>query len=70
MKAKKNSLHAQVLVKGLKYRGKFIAHESFNNHRVVASGHDPTSVLQKAESKGFNSAVLIYSPEDTDRFIY
>jgi len=53
---------SQVLVKGKKYVGKYVAMATFNEKTVVAYGKDPIAVRNQAEEKGYHSAVVVYVP--------
>lgn len=59
-----------VLVKEKKYEGKYVAMESFVNHRVVASGEDPMKVTKAAEKKGVSQPVIIFIPKGNMAQIY
>jgi hypothetical protein len=58
---------SKAIVQNKKYAGMFVAMPSFNKRNVVASGSNPTSVMDKATNKGYSSPVVIYVP-DKDAF--
>lgn len=60
----------QILVSGKKYRGKYVALNSFNSQKVVASGVEPVDVVKKAEEKGVKSPVIVFVPEKKLTHIY
>lgn len=62
MMARKPAQNNQVLVKGKKYVGKYVAMVSFNKKAVVASGKDPIDVRNRAERKGVDCPVIMYVP--------
>lgn len=59
-----------VLVREKKYEGKYVAMESFSGHKVVASGATPSSVLERARGKGYETPVLVYIPKKNLTHIY
>ena len=52
-----------IIVNNKKYVGKFVATKTFNDHKVVASGKNPSVVAKKARDKGHDSAVVLYIPD-------
>ena len=60
----------QALVTGKRYEGKYVALESFTSNRVVASGKNPSHVLDAAEKKGVADPVLVYVPRSGISHIY
>ena len=60
----------QILISGKKYRGKYVALNSFNSQTVVASGIDPGEVVKRAEGKGVESPVIVFVPEKKVAHIY
>jgi len=60
----------QILISGKKYRGKYVALNSFNSQMVVASGVEPVEVVKKAERKGVRSPVIVFVPEKKLAHIY
>ncbi len=59
-----------ILVSGEKYRGRYVALNSFNSQKVVASGIEPACVYKSAEEKGLKSPVIVYMPEKNVTHIY
>ena len=56
--------------KGNKYKGKYVALESFTGKKVVASGKKPADVMGRATEKGILKPVLIYVPEKNMTHVY
>lgn len=63
-------MNAQVLVGNKKFSGKYVAMVSFTDSKVVASGNDPSKVMNAALKKGHNTPVVMYVPEKTAVFVY
>ena len=63
-------MKGQILVKDKKYRGKYVAMNSFSDGKVVASGKEPAEVFQRAENKGVKSPVIVFVPEKNLTHIY
>lgn len=61
---------AQVLVSQKKYLGKYVALQSFTINKVVASGENPSDVLERAQKKGHKTPVLLYVPEKALTHVY
>lgn len=61
---------AQVLVGNTKFSGKYVAMVSFTDNKVVASGNDPSKVMNNAIKKGHNAPVVMYVPEKAAVFVY
>lgn len=61
---------SQVLVADKKYEGQFVALESFSTHRVVASGDNPSTVVEEARKKGVKTPVLLFVPQKDLTHIY
>ncbi len=59
-----------ILISAEKYRGRYVALNSFNSRKVVASGVEPACVYKKAEGKGIKSPVIFYIPEKNMTQIY
>lgn len=55
---------------GKKYQGKYVATESFNTRKVIASGKDPVVVRQKAIDSGVESPVVMYIPKATMFYVF
>lgn len=60
----------QTLVSSKKYMGKYVALKSFNSNKVIASGDNPTLVVNRAIGKGINSPVIIFVPINNMTHIY
>ncbi len=60
----------KVIVNNKKYAGKYVAMPSFNTRTVIASGLNPTTVVNRAVQKGYNSPVVIYVPDKKAFNIY
>lgn len=60
----------KAIVKNKKYAGKYVAMPSFNRRTVVASGINPTAVVNRAVGKGYNSPVVIYVPDKKTFNVY
>jgi len=60
----------QILVKNKRYEGKYVAFRSFNDRRVVASGKNPSDVLNKSKKKGAKTPVLVFVNKDNTAYIY
>ena len=60
----------QVLVKEKKYQGKYVAFEDFNKRGVVASGRNPSKVMENARKKGVDSPVFLFVPEKGTTYLY
>lgn len=54
----------QVLVRDQRYRGRYVAVNSFSKGKVVASGKDPAEVGDKAKKKGVKYPVIIFVPAE------
>lgn len=63
-------MEPNVLVADEKYRGKYVAMQSFNNRNVVAAGIEPSEVLNAAHKKGFISPVIVFVPEKNITCVY
>ena len=55
--------HPRVLVDDIKYAGEFVALESFQSNRVVASGKDPAHVMELSKERGVPDPVILFVPE-------
>ena len=53
----------KAIVNNKKFAGKYVAMPSFNRRTVVASGINPTAVVNRAAKKGYNAPVVIYVPD-------
>jgi len=60
----------KAIVNNKKYAGTFVAMQSFNKRTVIASGSNPTDVVNRAASKGYNSPVVIYVPDKKTFNVY
>jgi len=60
----------QVLVKEKKYQGQYVAVKNIRNTRVIASGSNLKTTLEKALKKGVKKPLLIYVPEKDTVHIY
>ncbi|MDP8236810.1 MAG: DUF5678 domain-containing protein [Candidatus Erginobacter occultus] len=60
----------QVLVTDQRYRGRYVAVDSFSKGKVVASGKVPEVVARRAEKKGVKSPVIIFVPGENLTHIY
>ena len=60
----------KTIVRNKKYVGMFVAMPSFNKRTVVASGNNPTAVMERAANKGYNSPVVIYVPDKESFNVY
>ena len=61
----------KTIIKNAKgYAGKYVATNSFNDRKVVASGKDPCAVRQKAIKKGHISPVVFFVPCKNTIHIY
>jgi len=60
----------KAIVNNKKYVGKYVAMASFNKRAVVASGVNPTAVVNRAVEKGYSSPVVIYVPNKKEINIY
>ena len=58
------------LVTNKKYLGKYVAMQSFNKKKVIASGKDPDGVIERAKRKGFVSPVVFFVPNRDTLNIY
>ncbi len=63
-------MEESVLVKEQRYRGRYVAVDSFSKGKVVASGKDPAVVARKAEKKDVKSPVVIFVPGENLTHIY
>ena len=53
----------QVLAKGEKYRGKYVALRNFGSSQVVSFGDTPEEARNKARRKGVRRPVIAFVPE-------
>ncbi|HLD50058.1 MAG TPA: DUF5678 domain-containing protein [bacterium] len=60
----------QVLAKGKKYSGKYVALQNFANPKVVGYGETPEEARNKALHKGFKHPVIAFVPSKTMVQIY
>lgn len=60
----------QVLAKGKKYSGKYVALRNFKNPKVVGYGETPEEARNKALSKGVRRPVIAFVPEKAMVQIY
>ena len=60
----------QMLVRDEKYRGKYVAFQDFNSRDVVASGRDPSKVIDNARKKGVDSPVFLFVPKKGTTYLY
>ncbi len=63
-------MKCQSLVSEEKYKGQYVALESFQNNTVVSSGSKPSEVILHAEKQGFKDTVLIFVPEKEMTHVY
>ncbi len=52
----------QVLIKGKKYSGQYVALEDFGKTAVVSHGKDPLKVHEQAIKKGYREPVIVFVP--------
>jgi hypothetical protein len=64
------SAKRQILVKNKRYKGNYVAFKSFNDRKVVASGKNPSDVLNKSRKKGAKTPVLVFVNKDDTAYIY
>ena len=60
----------QVLAKGKKYTGKYVALRSFANPQVVGCGETPAEARTQALRKGIKHPVIAFVPEKAMVQIY
>jgi len=58
------------LVSDNQYEGKYVALRSFQDNTVVASGAEPSDVLNEAEGKGFLDPVVVFIPQSNMTHVY
>jgi len=63
-------MQCQTLVPNKKYTGKYVALKSFVDNKVVASGQDPSKVIERANKKGVTNPVLVFVPKKATAHIY
>lgn len=63
-------MSTQVLVTDRRYEGKYVAMASFASRKVIASGDNPASVVERAQKKGVTSPVLVFIPKKNVTHIY
>lgn len=59
-----------LLITEHKYAGKYVALKSFSDNDVVASGDEPSLVLEQAIQNGVDSPVLMFIPENNIAQVY
>ena len=60
----------EILLGKRKYNGKYVALKSFNENIVVASGLNPTAVINRAIQKGVNEPVILYVPQENEIHVF
>jgi hypothetical protein len=59
-----------IVANGRRYMGKFVATDSFNDNRVIASGDSASAVRTKAIEKGHAAPVVVYVPDEKTIHLY
>ena len=61
---------SNVLIKGNKYQGQYVALKDFDNPVVIAHGIDPQKVHKQAVKKGYKEPVIMHVPDKNMAQIY
>jgi hypothetical protein len=59
-----------IVANGRRYMGKFVATDSFNDSRVIASGDSAAAARAKAVKKGHKAPVVVYVPDTKTIHLY
>jgi hypothetical protein len=68
--SKKSIKQDRILVTEKRYEGKYVAFSPSTGKKVIASGRDPGSVIEKARSKGVSIPAIVFVPKQGLAYIY
>lgn len=61
--AKKAVKNFRMLVTESKYQGKYVAFSPSEGKKVIASGRDAGTVIEKARKRGVDTPAIVFVPE-------
>jgi len=60
----------EALIKESKYEGKYVAFSPSEGNKVIASGQNPSAVIEKARKKGVSVPAIVFVPKKDVAYIY
>ena len=68
--AKRVIQNKRVLVNDKKYEGKYVAFDSSKGKKIVASGKNPGTLIEKARKLGVSIPAIVFVPKGNVAYIY
>jgi hypothetical protein len=60
----------EALIKERKYEGKYVALSPSEGNKIIASGQNPSEVIEKARKKGVSVPAIVFVPKKDVAYIY
>jgi formylmethanofuran dehydrogenase subunit D len=67
---KKNVKNHLKLTVEPKYQGKYVAFSTSEGNKVIASGRDAGTVIEKARKNGVDTPAIVFVPKEDVTYIY
>ena len=67
---KKNIKNHLKLTLESKYQGQYVAFSPCDGKKVIASGRDAGTVIEKARKKGVDTPAIVFVPKEDVTYIY
>ena len=67
---KKNDKNHLKLTVESKYQGKYVAFSPSEGKKVIASGRNAGTVIEKARKKGVDTPAIVFVPKEDVTYIY